>query len=41
MPPSLLTSQFATLEEPADAIEVDVGGEPSAIAAAALARLRA
>ncbi len=41
MPPSLLTSQFATLEEPADAIVVDVGGEPSAIAAAALARLRA
>ncbi len=41
MPPSLLTSQFATLEEPADAIIVDVGGAPEAIAAAALERLRA
>ncbi|MBI3506753.1 MAG: gluconokinase [Proteobacteria bacterium] len=40
MPPSLLTSQFATLEEPAHAIVVDVGGEPAAIAADALARLR-
>ena len=41
MPPSLLTSQFATLEEPADAIVVDVAGAPEAIAAAALERLRA
>jgi gluconokinase len=41
MPPSLLESQFATLEEPADAIAVDVGGTPEAIAAAALERLRA
>ena len=39
--PSLLESQFATLEEPADAIAVDVGGTPEAIAAAALERLRA
>lgn len=41
MPPSLLASQFATLEEPEDAIAVDVGGTPEAIAAAALERLRA
>ena len=40
MPPSLLASQFATLEEPADAIAVDVGDTPEAIAAAALERLR-
>jgi gluconokinase len=40
MPPSLLASQFATLEEPEDAIAVDVGGSPEAIAAAALERLR-
>lgn len=40
MPPSLLKSQFATLEEPADAIAVDVGGRPADIAAAALGRLR-
>jgi len=41
MPPSLLASQFATLEEPEDAIAVDVGDTPEAIAAAALERLRA
>jgi gluconokinase len=40
MPPSLLASQFATLEEPEDAIAVDVGDTPEAIAAAALERLR-
>lgn len=40
MPPSLLASQFAALEEPADAIAVDVGGTPETIAAAALERLR-
>lgn len=40
MPPSLLASQFATLEEPEDAIVVDVGDTPEAIAAAALERLR-
>lgn len=40
MPPSLLASQFATLEEPVDAIAVDVGDTPEAIAAAALERLR-
>jgi gluconokinase len=40
MPPSLLRSQFETLEEPADAIVADVGPEPSEIAAGIVARLR-
>jgi len=31
MPPSLLPSQLATLEEPADALVVDIGAEPEAI----------
>jgi gluconokinase len=39
MPPSLLASQIATLEEPADAIAVDVAGTPEAIAAEILQRL--
>jgi gluconate kinase len=34
MDPALLDSQFAALEEPADAIVVDVGGTPEAIVAA-------
>ena len=34
MPASLLDSQLATLEAPADAITVDVGGTPEAIVAA-------
>jgi gluconokinase len=33
MPATLLDSQFAALEPPADAITVDVGGAPDAIAA--------
>ena len=40
MPPSLLASQFATLEEPVDSIAVDVAGTPESIAAAALKQLR-
>jgi gluconokinase len=39
MPPALLDSQFAALEEPTDAIVVDVGPAPEAVAAAVLARL--
>ena len=34
MPATLLDSQFAALERPADAITVDIGGTPAAIAAA-------
>jgi gluconokinase len=34
MDPALLDSQFAALEEPTDAIVVDVGGTPEAIVAA-------
>ena len=33
MPASLLDSQFATLEEPRDALNVDIGPSPTAIAA--------
>ncbi|MDE2706709.1 MAG: hypothetical protein OXI35_16705, partial [Gemmatimonadota bacterium] len=33
MPTSLLDSQFATLEEPRDALSVDIGPSPAAIAA--------
>lgn len=33
MPASLLDSQFATLEEPRDALSVDIGPSPAAIAA--------
>ena len=40
MPPSLLASQFATLEPPRDAITVDVGGTPEEAAAEALRQLR-
>jgi gluconate kinase len=36
----LLSSQFAALEEPADAIVVDIGGTPEAIVAAVLGQLR-
>lgn len=39
MPPSLLASQLATLEEPADAIVADISGTPDAIAANILAAL--
>jgi gluconokinase len=39
MNPALLDSQFAALEEPADAIVADVDGTPEAIAAAILAQL--
>jgi gluconokinase len=38
--PRLLQSQFDTLEEPADAIVVDISGPPEQIAAAIRARLR-
>jgi len=40
MPPSLLKSQFETLEEPADAILADVGPAPAEIVAGIVARLR-
>ena len=40
MPASLLASQIAALEEPADAITVDVAGSPEAIASEILAKLR-
>ena len=33
MPASLLDSQFATLEEPRDALSIDIAPEPPAIAA--------
>jgi gluconokinase len=39
MPASLLASQIATLEEPADAVTVDVDGSPEAIAAEIRQRL--
>ena len=39
MNPALLDSQFAALEEPADAIVADIGPAPEAIAAAVLAEL--
>jgi carbohydrate kinase (thermoresistant glucokinase family) len=39
MPTSLIGSQFATLEEPHDAIALDVAGAPGDIAAEALRRL--
>jgi gluconokinase len=39
MPATLLDSQFAALEPPADAIAVDVAGSPEAIAATILRRL--
>ncbi len=41
MPSSLIASQFATLEEPGDAIALDVADPPEAIAQAALRRLAA
>jgi gluconokinase len=41
MPASLLPSQLAALEEPKDAITVDVGGTPEAIVAEICARLNA
>jgi gluconokinase len=40
MPASLLKSQFAALEEPKDAITVDIGGTPAEIAAEILEALR-
>src|SRR5262249_62015791 len=40
MNPALLDSQFATLEEPRDAIVVDVDQAPEGIAASIRARLR-
>ena len=39
MNPALLDSQFAALEEPADAIVADVGAAPEAVAAGIFARL--
>jgi gluconate kinase len=39
MNPALLDSQFAALEEPANAIVADVTGTPEAIAAAILREL--
>jgi gluconokinase len=39
MPASLLDSQFAALEPPADAITVDIDGTPEAIAATIVRRL--
>jgi gluconokinase len=38
---ALLNSQFAALEEPADAIVVDIEGTPEAIVAAVTAKLAA
>ena len=40
MPASLLDSQFATLEPPAGAIEVDIGAPPEACVEAIATRLR-
>ena len=40
MPASLLDSQFATLEPPAGAIEVDVSADPEACVSAIVAQLR-
>lgn len=39
MPPSLVDSQFETLEEPHDAIEVDATGTPDEVVAKALAAI--
>jgi gluconokinase len=39
MPASLLQSQFATLEEPRDALPVDIGDTPQALAHAVIAGL--
>ncbi len=39
MKAGLLESQFATLEQPRDALEIDIGGTPDSIAAAILERL--
>jgi gluconate kinase len=39
MPPALLQSQFDTLEEPAQAIVVDITGEPIQIIEAILGEL--
>jgi gluconokinase len=41
MPASLLDSQFATLEEPADAIAVSVEGTPDQIVAEIVKKLGA
>jgi gluconokinase len=40
MPASLLQSQFATLEDPPDALPVDIGGTPDEVADAVLVGLR-
>jgi gluconate kinase len=40
MPTTLLDSQFAILEEPHDAIAVDVGGTPEEIVEDVLTRLK-
>jgi carbohydrate kinase (thermoresistant glucokinase family) len=40
MPTTLLDSQFAILEQPHDAIEVDVGGTPEEIVEDILRRLK-
>ena len=40
MPPSLLKSQIATLEPPADAIAIDIAGSPQAIVAEIRRRLK-
>lgn len=40
MPATLLESQFATLEEPQDAVVVDASQDPEAVVAAALRSLR-
>lgn len=40
MPAALLDSQFAALEEPADAIVLDAAGDPAALVAAAMQKIR-
>jgi gluconate kinase len=40
MPATLLESQFAALEPPADAIAIDVAAAPEECVAAIIARLR-
>ena len=40
MPPSLLDSQFAALEEPEDALVVDISGEPDEIVSSILHALK-
>ncbi|BBA35737.1 gluconate kinase, SKI family [Methylocaldum marinum] len=40
MPPDLLPSQFATLEEPCDAITIDIGEPPESVVRGILSRLR-